>query len=60
MVAMFYKMEMPKNGWQETMWMEVQEMSWGAYNKNGEQDAAMVWITSEDGTTILALMRATM
>ena len=59
MVARFYKMEMPKNGWQQTVWMEVQEMRWGAYTKNGEQDGAMVWITAEEGKTIFALMRAT-
>jgi len=57
-VATFYKSQMPGNGWQETMWMEIQEMSWGIYNKNDEQDAAMVWIGSEEGKTFFALMRA--
>jgi len=57
-VVTFYKSQMPGNGWQETMWMEMQEMSWGVYNKNNEQDAAMVWIGSEEGKTFFALMRA--
>lgn len=57
-VGAFYKSQMPGNGWQETMWMETTEMTWGFYNKNNEQDAAMVWIGSEEGKTFFALMRA--
>lgn len=58
-VAAFYKSRMPGKGWEEMGWMEMQEMNWGIYNKNNEQDAAMVWIGSDDGKTALALMRAT-
>ena len=57
-VAIFYKSKMPANGWQEAMWMETQEMNWGLYNKNNEQDSAMAWIGSEEGETFFALMRA--
>ena len=58
MVAMFYKMEMPKNGWQQMMEMEVQDVSMFFYTKNDENDAAYVWVASEDGKTVFALMRA--
>ena len=34
-------------------------MNWGIYNKNNEQDAAMVWVGSENGKTFIAMMRAT-
>lgn len=58
MVARFYKMEMPKNGWQQTMEMEVQDVAMLLYAKNNEADAAYVWVGSEDGKTVFALMRA--
>jgi len=57
-VASFYKGKMPGQGWEEMGWMETPEMNWGMYNKNNEQDAAMVWIGSDDGKTFIALMRA--
>ncbi len=57
-VARFYKMEMPKNGWQKMMEMEVQDVSMFFYMKNDEDDAAYVWVASEDGKTVFALMRA--
>ena len=57
-VGRFYKNEMPKNGWQETMWLEVEDMIMSYYNKNGERDGAAVWIGSEEGHTVFALMRA--
>jgi hypothetical protein len=58
MVAMFYKMEMPKNGWQQMMEMEVQDVAMSFYTKNNEADAAYVWVASEDDKTVFALMRA--
>lgn len=57
-VVSFYKDKMPGKGWEQMGWMEMPEMNWGMYNKNNEQDAAMVWICSEDGKTFIALMRA--
>jgi len=59
MVAMFYRMEMPKNGWQEMRQMEKQDMSWSYYSKNDEKDGAAVWISYDEGKTVFALMRAT-
>jgi len=62
MVTMFYKMEMPKNGWEgweEIDQMQTQDMSWGYYTKNNEKDGATVWIGNDDGKTIFAIMRAT-
>jgi len=56
-VTRFYEMEMPKNGWQEMHWVEVDEMSWGLYSKNNEEDVAMVWIGNQEGKTVIALMR---
>ena len=58
-VAAFYRAQMPGNGWQEVAWMEMQEMSWGLYNKNDEKDGAMIWVGSDEGKTFIALMRAT-
>jgi hypothetical protein len=58
-VVQFYKSQMPDNGWQENMWMDAGGMSWSFYQKNNEQDGAMIWIATDDGTTIIALMRAT-
>jgi len=56
-VAAFYKSQMPANGWQEAMWMAAEEMQWGYYSKNNEQDVAMIWIGFEEGKTGFALMR---
>ena len=58
MVTMFYRNEMPKNGWTENVWMETAGASWGAFSKNGERDNAIIWISTEEGHTIFALMRA--
>ena len=57
-VGRFYKNEMPKNGWQETMWLEVEDMTMSYHSKNGRSDGAVVWIGSEEGHTVFALMRA--
>jgi len=58
-VATFYKSQMPGKGWEETFWMEMDEMRWGYYAKNNEQDGAMVWVGFDEGKTFIALMRAT-
>jgi len=34
---MFYKMEMPKNGWKEIDQMQTQDMNWGYYTKKDWQ-----------------------
>ena len=57
-VTMFYRNEMPKNGWQENAWMDIQDTSWGAFSKNDDYDDAIIWITSKEGHTVFALMRA--
>ena len=59
MVTMFYKMEMPKNGWKEIDQMQTQDMNWGYHTKNNEKDGATVWIGNDDGKTVFAIMRAT-
>jgi hypothetical protein len=58
-VAAFYKDKMTSIGWTEAGWMEVQGTSWGMYNKNNENDAAMVWISTQDNNTVIAMWRAT-
>jgi len=58
-VAAFYRSQMPAKGWKEMGWMEVQGMSWGMYNKNNENDAAMIWVSSQDNKTVIAMWRAT-
>jgi len=57
-VTMFYRNEMPKNGWQENAWVELKNTNWGAFSKNDDRDDAIIWISSEDGYTVFALMRA--
>jgi hypothetical protein len=57
-VAAFYRSQMPGKGWEEKGWMEAGEMSWGMYNKNNENDAAIVSISGQDGKTAIALWRA--
>ena len=54
----FYKDKMPDNGWDETMWMEAGEIAYGVYEKNNENDAAMVWIAADEGDTLIGLWRA--
>lgn len=58
-IAAFYKTQMPAEGWEEMGWMEVPDMQWGIYNKNNENDAAMVWVAMDDGNSVIAMMRAT-
>ena len=58
-VAAFYRSQMPAKGWEEKGWMDVQQMNWGMYDKNNEKDAAMVWVNSQEGKTVIALWRAT-
>jgi len=57
-VTMFYRNEMPKNGWKETAWMDTPDNSWGTFSKNNGHDAAIVWIGTDEGETVFALMRA--
>lgn len=58
-IVSFYKSQMPGKGWQQPFWMESPEGSWSYYVKNNEQDVAWVWIGSEEGKTVIVLMRAT-
>jgi len=58
-VTRFYRSKMPENGWEEMMWMEAGEAGWAFYQKNDEQDGAMVWVAADNGNCIIALMRAT-
>jgi len=58
-IATFYKNQMPAKGWEEMGWMEVPDMRYGVYNKNNENDAALVWVASDEGKGVIALMRAT-
>ena len=58
-VSKYYRNEMPEEDWEETFWMEVQETSWAYYSKNNERDGAMVWVSTDGGKTIIAMMRGT-
>jgi len=57
-VASFYRDKMPDKGWDEMMWMEAEGVAWAYYSKNNEKDGAMFWISSDEGKTVFALMRA--
>lgn len=57
MVADFYKSQMYGKGWTERGWVETEEISSCAYSKNNSMDGAFVWISSDKGKSVLALMR---
>jgi len=56
-IVAFYQSAMPANGWQQIASMEMEEVSWFYYAKNNEQDGAIVWVSEEDGQTVIGLMR---
>ncbi len=58
-VADFYRAQLPAKGWEEKAWMEAGQVQWGYFEKNNEKDGAMVWISTQEGKTALAVMRAT-
>ena len=58
-VSAFYKSQMPGKGWTEAGWFETPQVHWGVFNKNNEKDAAMIWLSSDEGKTVIALWRAT-
>ncbi len=57
-ISDFYKKEMPGKGWTQAGWMEVQDSAWGMFNKNDEKDAAMVWVSTQEGKSVIAMWRA--
>ena len=57
-VSAFYKSRMAAKGWSEQGVMNLPGMNWGMYSKNDENDSAAVWISSQDGKTVIALFRA--
>jgi hypothetical protein len=57
-VVDFYKDKMPDNGWEEMMWMDAMEIAYGMYMKNNEADAAMIWVATDNGDTVIGLWRA--
>jgi hypothetical protein len=57
-VVDFYRDKMPDKGWDEIAWMDMMEIAYGMYMKNDEADAAMVWLSSTNGDTQIALWRA--
>jgi hypothetical protein len=58
-VAAFYKSKMPASGWTDVSWIEMQGTSWGMYNKNNENDAAMVWVSPQDNKVTISMWRGT-
>lgn len=58
-IVVFYKSQMPANGWVETQWLDTAQFKNGAYTRNSERDIALIWIVSAEGKTELILMRAT-
>ena len=54
-VADFYKAEMPKKGWKETLWMAAQDTAWGMYTSKDDNVGAGLFIgkdTSQNLTSI--------
>ena len=57
-VTSFYDDQMPGNGWSEQGNLNTAVFNWRFYTKNGENDAAMIWVGSQNNQTVFALMRA--
>ena len=49
---------MPDNGWTENANLDTAGFVWLSYDKNNQNDAAIVWISTQDNATVIALMRA--
>jgi hypothetical protein len=58
-VSVYYRSQMPAKGWTEKGWTEIEGMRWGMYDRNNENDAAMIWVNNQDGKTVIAVWRAT-
>jgi cytochrome c553 len=59
-VSAFYKAQMPANGWEEIMTMNMGEASIYSYMKNNEQDGAYIWIIAngDEEKTVIQMTRA--
>ncbi len=56
-VVDFYKSEMPKNGWGDTMFIHVGDMASGMFAKNGGQDIGQVIISVGGDVVDISLQR---
>ena len=60
MVSKFYKLQMPKNGWDQVMWTGVETMAQGIFGKNNDQESAQVIIADKgDGKIAINLTKVT-
>ncbi|MBI2852657.1 MAG: hypothetical protein HYX84_06115 [Chloroflexi bacterium] len=57
-VGNFYNNQMAAKGWKEQGWFDMQGTQWGMFSKSNDADVAMVWISTQDGKTVIALMKA--
>lgn len=56
-VASFYEDEMPDNGWEEVMNMDLGEMAWSYWQKEGEKIQAYVGVAEDGGDVMLWMWR---
>ena len=55
-VADFYKAEMPKKGWKETLWMAAAEgMAWGMYTNKDESVGTGVWVVKQESEGVTGI-----
>ncbi len=47
-VADWYKAEMPKKGWRETLWMSAEDMAWGMYTSKDDSVGAGIVVMKDE------------
>lgn len=56
-VGDFYKSEMPKRGWRETLWMSsVEDLAWGMYTNKDENVGAGVFVMKDESENVTGIV----
>jgi len=54
-VADFYKAEMPKKGWEETLWMTTADMAWGMYTSKDENIGVGIYVMKDVSANVTSI-----
>jgi hypothetical protein len=55
-VADFYRSEMPKKGWKETLWMAAQDTAWGMYTSKDDNVGAGIYVMKDESENVTGIM----
>lgn len=55
-VGDFYKTEMPKKGWKETLWMTTDAMAWGAYANKDDSVEVGVYVIKDESQNVTGII----